>query len=192
MTLSKFIIIVTAAFCGLAIQLQASAADDLEIGEVGGIRNHSFDPTQYIYPSYEYFSPAQVTLTMQPDGNLVLANQQGTPIWASTVSWQNCGGGQGTCVGVSNAWTAAFQPDGNLVIYAFIPNPSTPYQNIPVWASGTTAYESWSGTPGKYLSIQDNGDLVIFDADLNPLWAASWQSDYNRSAQQVSARICGC
>jgi hypothetical protein len=37
--------------------------------------------------------------------------------------------------------------------------------------------------------MQDNGDLMIYDADLNQLWAASWQSNYNRSAQQGFAVV---
>jgi hypothetical protein len=80
-----------------------------------------------------------------------------------------------------------FQSDGNLVVYI-----TSNAGHAPVWAAGTTANNTWTGNPGAYLAVQDNGDLVIYDAYWNAVWAASWQSNYNWKAQQYQKELCSC
>ena len=49
------------------------------------------------------------------------------------------------------------QGDGNLVIYDF---------NAAIWATNT------DGNPGSYVTIQDDGNLVIYRPQPQPLWAS--------------------
>ncbi|MDX8410274.1 MAG: hypothetical protein R8K46_00165, partial [Mariprofundaceae bacterium] len=83
------------------------------------------------------------TLIMQLDGNLVLYNGSGHPLWATGTR------GQG-------AW-AAMQTDGNLVVYSA--------DGRVLWAADT------QGHPGSWLALQGDGNLVIYTADGNALWA---------------------
>ncbi|QDC36361.1 hypothetical protein [Sphingobium fuliginis] len=81
-------------------------------------------------------------LVMQGDGNLVL--YQGTQaLWVAPGTW-----------GTTN--TAAFQTDGNFVVYG----PSGP-----LWASGTYA-------PGAEIALQNDGNLVIYAMNGSAVWAS--------------------
>src|ERR1700730_15943960 len=53
-------------------------------------------------------SVGSLNLVMQTDGNLVLYQQDGTPLWYTGTGGQDCSAGQ--CV-------AVFQTDGNFVVY---------------------------------------------------------------------------
>ena len=89
-------------------------------------------------------SDGRFTFTYQGDGNLVLYQNPGQPIWAS-----NTGGG---APGV-----AAMQDDGNLVVYDA--------GGMAVWSSRTY------GHPGSYLVVQSDGNTVLYDPGNQPLWA---------------------
>ncbi|KAG9261627.1 mannose-specific lectin-like [Astyanax mexicanus] len=55
---------------------------------------------------------------------------------------------------------ATFQDDGNFVVYGW----------KPLWASNT------AGKSGKFLIMQEDGNLVIYNNDAGPVWASdSWQ-----------------
>jgi hypothetical protein len=82
-------------------------------------------------------------LVMQGDGNLVLY-QAGWALWNTETH------------GHHGAW-AAFQDDGNLVVYSA--------WNTPLWSSGT------HGHPGAALAVQDDGNVVIYDG-----WTALWST----------------
>lgn len=89
-------------------------------------------------------------LKMQSDGNLVITDKAGLVTWNS--------GTYGTA-----AHFAAFQPDGNLVLYA---------------ADGTTAI--WWTNRGQYPQnvgyvwvLDNSGELVLFDRNNSPIWR-SW------------------
>lgn len=86
------------------------------------------------------------SLVLQQDGNLVLYEQAGGPVWASGTDGREVS-------------TALMQTDGNLVLYA-------PAGDA-VWASDT------SGNNGAYLVLQDDRNLVIYGADGAPLWATN-------------------
>ena len=89
-------------------------------------------------------------LKMQSDGNLVITDKAGSVTWNS--------GTYGTA-----AHFAAFQPDGNLVLYA---------------ADGSTAI--WWTNHGQYPQntgyvwlLDDSGEFVLFDRNNLPVWR-SW------------------
>lgn len=75
------------------------------------------------------------TVTMQPDGNLVLY-MYNTPLWASY-----------TCCDANNV-RAIMQADGNFVIYRA--------NNTARWGTGTGGYVN------GYITIQNDGNLVIY------------------------------
>jgi hypothetical protein len=78
----------------------------------------------------------------QNDGNLVLYNPQGKPIWAT--------GTDGT-----GADRFSVQADGNVVLYD---------RGKPVWA--TVTY----GNSGAYFAIQGDGNLVVYSSNGKPLF----------------------
>src|SRR6185503_9365058 len=83
----------------------------------------------------------------QSDGNLVLYDQNGTPLWHTHT--------YGTSAGF-----VAMQGDGNLVLYDG--------SGAPLWASGT------GGHPGAFLKVQTDGNVVIYDTNGTPLWCTWW------------------
>ncbi|MGW2402673.1 hypothetical protein ACWCYY_39635 [Kitasatospora sp. NPDC001664] len=83
-------------------------------------------------------------LTMQTDGNLVLANA-GRALWSSR-TWGNSGA------------RFTLQPDGNAVVYAA--------DGRALWSTGT-----W-GHQGAYLVLRGDGNLVLYDADGVQIWAS--------------------
>ncbi|HYA44095.1 MAG TPA: peptidoglycan-binding protein [Acidimicrobiales bacterium] len=85
-------------------------------------------------------------LAMQADGNLVLYCE-GRPLWASNTA-KHPGA------------VLAMQGDGNLVVYE---------GNRPIWSSGTDR----GGNALYYLSLQDNGDAVIYSPARKPIWATN-------------------
>jgi hypothetical protein len=99
---------------------------------------------QRLLPETEISSPSGFyTLRYQSDGNLVLYQHGGIPIWASQTHGYSAG-------------YAEMQGDGNFVIY----DAST----RPIWASGTSTYG------GAYLKVQDDGYVVIYEASGVPIW----------------------
>jgi hypothetical protein len=103
------------------------------------------DPDDALYPGEALSSPdGRFILLYQGDGNLVLYDPGGAPLWASQTS--------GTAPGV-----LVMQGDGNLVLYDG--------NDSPVWHTGT------HGFPGARLQVQDDGNVVVYDRDGVPLWA---------------------
>jgi hypothetical protein len=80
----------------------------------------------------------------QHDGNLVLYNRAGNPIWATGTN--------------NRADLLAVQADGNIVLYG---------SSGVAWASGT------SGNPGAFLAIQWDGNLVVYSRNGNPVWSSN-------------------
>jgi hypothetical protein len=87
------------------------------------------------------------TLTLQDDGNLVLA-ARGRAIWASGTD------GQGVV-------RAEVQPDGNFVLYT---------SDKPVWHTDT------KGKKNAKLVLQDDRNLVLYAADW-PAWSTKTETD---------------
>ena len=91
-------------------------------------------------------SNGQYSLTLQADGNLVLYESGGQPVWASGTDGQDVS-------------TANLQTDGNFVLSSSA--------GAAVWASGT------NGNDGASLVLQDDRNLVIYGSDGSPLWATN-------------------
>ena len=87
------------------------------------------------------------TLTLQDDGNLVLASR-GQAIWASSTNGQD-------------AVRAEVQPDGNFVVYT---------ADKPVWHTHT------QGKKDVKLVLQDDRNLVLYAAD-GPAWSTKTETD---------------
>ena len=87
------------------------------------------------------------TLTLQDDGNLVLASR-GTPLWASSTNGKD-------------VVRAEVQPDGNFVLYT---------ADKPVWHSDT------KGKKNVRLVLQDDRNLVLYAAD-GPAWSTKTETD---------------
>jgi surface antigen len=86
------------------------------------------------------------TLQFQNDGNLVLTNKSGQALWAT--------GSEG------KAAILVMQADGNLVMYSD--------RRQPIWASNT------SGNPGAFISLQNDGNLVIYQKNrAKALWSTN-------------------
>ncbi|HTX93607.1 MAG TPA: LysM peptidoglycan-binding domain-containing protein [Mycobacterium sp.] len=87
------------------------------------------------------------TLTLQDDGNLVLA-ARGQALWATGTN------GQGVV-------RAEVQPDGNFVVYT---------ADKPVWHTDT------KGRKDVKLVLQDDRNLVLYAAD-GPAWSTKTETD---------------
>ena len=87
------------------------------------------------------------TLTLQEDGNLVLASR-GTPLWSTST------GGQ-------DVVRAEVQSDGNFVLYT---------ADKPIWHSDT------KGKKNVRLVVQDDRNLVLHAAD-GPAWSTKTETD---------------
>jgi hypothetical protein len=86
------------------------------------------------------------SLIMQWDGNLVLYNASGNPLWASN-TWG------------SPATHAVLQSDGNFVLYD--------NQSNPLWSTGT------NGNSGVYLLLKDDGNLPLYSNQKTILWSSN-------------------
>lgn len=83
-------------------------------------------------------------LRFQSDGNLILINSSGQPLWATGTD--------------KRGETLSLQADGNLVIYG---------GGRALWATNT------DGNPGAFLAIQADGNLVMYRSDgQQALWAS--------------------
>ena len=91
----------------------------------------------------QFLENATRKLIMQPDGNLVVYDEQGHARWASQTFGEN--------------YTAQFQEDGNLVVYA-------PGHKA-MWASNTQGHE------GSVLLLLENGNMVVQHGS-DVLWQA--------------------
>jgi hypothetical protein len=87
------------------------------------------------------------TLTLQDDGNLVLASR-GQPLWASST-------------GGKDVVRAEVQRDGNFVLYT---------ADKPVWHTDT------KGKKNVRLVLQDDRNLVLYAAD-GPAWSTKTETD---------------
>ena len=87
------------------------------------------------------------TLTLQDDGNLVLASR-GQSIWATATNGQD-------------VVRAEVQPDGNFVVYT---------ADKPVWHTDT------KGKKDVRLVLQDDRNLVLYATD-GPAWSTKTETD---------------
>ncbi len=95
------------------------------------------------------------TLTLQEDGNLVLA-ARGDAVWASGTNGQN-------------VVRAEVQTDGNFVIYT---------ADKPIWHSDT------KGKKNVKLVVQDDRNVVLYAAD-GPAWSSRTETDAPPPVEEV-------
>lgn len=94
-------------------------------------------------------------LVLQGDSNLVMYGPGDAVLWAS---------------GTQDAFLTqlAMQADGNLVLT---------YVGTPRWATMT------HGNPGAFLQVQDDGNLVIYDAAHTPLWVKGGGATFSQCVE---------
>lgn len=113
-------------------------------GEPTGIAKNTINDGVVGYSGSTWVSHSRLfRLVMQPDGNLVLYNSAGAPLWNSG-TWGNPGA------------FLTLQEDGNMVIY--------PSSGRPLWASMTFG-------PDNMLVVQDDRNLVIYSGDGQVKWS---------------------
>jgi len=106
----------------------------------------TINDTEALYPGQSIQSRSgRYSLVLQGDGNLVLYESGGKALWSSHTA------GQPTVF--------ANVQDGNLVIYAG--------GLKPIWASHT------SKNPRSHLTMQDDGNAVIYRPDHSVVWATN-------------------
>ena len=99
---------------------------------------------------------------LRNDGRLVLHAGASTAIWAS----KNCQLGTGQAlnpgenlISSDGSLELIMQTDGDLVL-------CRRSGNVVLWTSGT------AGNPGAYVTLQGDGNLVVYRADRKALWAS--------------------
>lgn len=90
----------------------------------------------------EWSTCSNYKFIFQNDGNLVLYNRSGSPIWASGTTNQ--------------ADTFVVQADGNIVLYG---------AGRAIWVTNTV------GNLGAFLAIQSDGNVVVYSRNGKALWA---------------------
>lgn len=109
------------------------------------VAQNTLGPGETLTAGRELRSPnGEYVLRMQPDGNLVLYDNQNKPVWESGTF------GRGVV-------EAVMQPDGNLALKTRL--------GRTVWASDT------DGARGARLTVQNDGNLVIANERGFPVWA---------------------
>jgi hypothetical protein len=102
----------------------------------------------YVLRSGRTVRTNRIALTMQTDGNLVLRDKRGNPIWATGTNRPGA--------------HAILQNDGNLVIYST--------GNRPVWGAGCQGHDH------PTMVLQADANLVIRDKNGKPTWASdTWR-----------------
>lgn len=140
-------------------------ADRLEMGADGNLVIYFKDRTTW---STNTQGHPGATLNLQTDGNLVLYDTNNVPWWntvtfqtPNNLSYVNTTLHTGTMFQGQQLQTAdrryrlVFQADGNLVLYS---------PNRALWSSNTHTKGS------KYVKLQDDGNLVIYDGNNHALW----------------------
>jgi hypothetical protein len=153
---SKFILSILAAFCGLALQFHSSPANAQtctpEFGQVGGIYNNNATPGCVMFAGSQIRSPyVGNCLVMGSDGNIYLySGYDGAQLWSSDTGLDPIGN------------FMQFLPNGDMQIATVC---SCPSGDSVYFDTGTQqgGYEDWSGYQGQYLTVQDDGNLVIYD-----------------------------
>jgi hypothetical protein len=83
---SKFISVTLAAFCGLAFQLQASAANAQSQANTANANSVILLPGKHLMPGMGLRSPNGHSLVLQADGNVVLYTSKHVTIWSCDTS----------------------------------------------------------------------------------------------------------
>jgi hypothetical protein len=156
---SKIIPAIVAAFCGLALQFQASGANaqgTTGTKYVGGTNVTWATAVYVVTQSNPLCSPYwHNCLIMDANGYIFLVDWRGGILWTAGnySEYPNSGA------------VLDFQTDGNLVLYATDSDGNL----LHCWRTGTT---NWNGDPGYYMAVQDDGNFVIYDSSWSPVFSA--------------------
>jgi len=121
---------------------------------VGGSRLNSGDVL--------YSTSQKIYLTMQTDGNLALRfSPFGT--WSVILWASNTYGNPGAY--------AVMQDDGNFVVYTPQNCQRDPQLGVPICSISKPLWATGTNPNGSLLWVQDDGNLVVYDAHGSPLWA---------------------
>ncbi len=143
------------------------AADRLEMGADGNLVIYFKNGTTW---STNTQGHPGAYLKLQTDGNLVVYDANNSPLW-NTVTFQNPDNLSYVNVRLNSGWmfpgqqleTAdrhyrlTFQKDGNVVLYSNVTNRA-------LWNTVTF------GRNARFLWLQDDGNLVVYDWSMRPLW----------------------
>lgn len=88
-------------------------------------------------------------LVLQTDGNLVIYENETTPIWATHTNGK--GGNR-----------LDMQDDGNLVLYNV--------EKSPLWSTDT--YQGGPDKTGSFVILENDGTLVLFNAKGHAIWTS--------------------
>lgn len=136
---------ITLAMVGCGNQENGEAVESTESPLMAG----SIGNGEYLFTGQTIWSTnCSYRVVMQGDGNLVVYNSVGTPMW-------NAG-----TVGHGGAW-AVLQGDGNFVIYP---------------RDGGRALWSTNTTSGQRLSMQGDSNLVLYSFTVSSQGVAIWSS----------------
>ena len=100
-----------------------------------------------IQPGTEWNTCDGYRLSFQLDGNFVLYNPFGVPLWSSNTWFPN-----------DPADTLTVQADGNVVIYR---------RGTSLWSTNT------SGNTNAIFAFQKNGELTLYTESFQPLWSSN-------------------
>ncbi|MEV6277820.1 LysM peptidoglycan-binding domain-containing protein [Nocardia sp. NPDC051832] len=100
------------------------------------------------------------TLTLQPDGNLVLSEPDGNVVWAAQTHGQD-------------VQKAVLQPDGNFVLYKG--------DGAAAWSTET------NGKSVDRLTVQADRNVVLYGADGGAVWATDTKTDNPIAAEAPAA-----
>jgi hypothetical protein len=139
-------------------------------------------------------------MSMQSDGNLVLYDNADHPLWASNTSGHlgayltlldtgqlivNSASGVPLWIG-----PGALLPDSTLASGQTLASPTGKYQltmradgNLVLEHNSTVVWSSGTSSPGASALLQGDGNLVVYSAASNPLWATD--TDGNPGAYLV-------
>ncbi|GAA5088564.1 hypothetical protein GCM10023210_12340 [Chryseobacterium ginsengisoli] len=125
----------------------SSNADNANNGNDSGSGNSSVNLGYTFRRGIKLYSSNRAYyLSLQDDGNLVLAKNNGDPIWSSFTD--------------NRGSKAQFQKDGNFVVYDSY--------NRAIWATNT------ANRGATKLTVQNDGNLVIYQNN-SPVWSSETQ-----------------
>lgn len=110
-----------------------------------------------------YSSDGRTYLTMQTDGNLALRFSPPKSNWTKIIWASNTYGNPGAY--------AIFQTDGNLVVYTQSVCTLDPELGVPICTRSTPLWATGTNPSGDLVWLQDDGNLVVYDVNMNPHWA---------------------
>jgi hypothetical protein len=163
---SRIIPFILAIFCGLAMQFQASGANAQIIypGDAWG-SYFQLNPGWCIYNGPGYH------LCMQSDGTADLYDYNNNWLWGTPTPASDD-------LDFVSPGYLSFQNIGSLAVYDNVVVPGVYEEFLGLtYETNTTAGNSITGNPGVYLVLRYYGNLEMYDAGWNLIWATDTQGE---------------